>query len=244
MIFLAGCGPTQLSSTPVARAPQFVLIQQVGIFSAYGLESDRQAAEDVARALPAHQSRISRVLEHDYQHLVTVELFPDQDSFDRYGMNPQMQGYYAYSGGQRIQMVSPRNPIPQMDIGYEDRVLIAVHEFAHLVNNAINSDLPLWLDEGVAIYAGPHDLYAYVCQHNFPFAHLPTLTEMEASYSSVPAADLFAYALVDFIATEYGQAKLNRLLRAPDSFEELLGLTRWEFQQHWRQYMNQHYANQ
>jgi hypothetical protein len=100
------------------------------------------------------------------------------------------------------------------------------------------------LNEGVAIYIGPHAMYAYVCQNRFPFAQLPTFGEMEQSYAAVPAGDLFAYALVDFIANEYGQKTLNSLMRAPDSFDEILGVTRREFEQHWRQYMNQHYASQ
>lgn len=61
-------------------------------------------------------------------------------------------------------MVSPRLPAAGAHLSYDDRVAIAVHEFAHLVENEINPDLPVWLEEGAAIYIGPHQAYDEVCQ--------------------------------------------------------------------------------
>jgi hypothetical protein len=222
--------------------PSFTLVHQAGIFTVYGVEGDQQAVQDVAEALQEQALQINHAFDHDYRGPVTVEIFPDQESLDRYGMNPNMQGYYAYSADRHIQMVAPRNPTTQSEVDYSQRVLIAVHEYVHLVNNAINPNMPLWLNEGVAVYMGPHDLYTYVCQNMFPFEQIPSLTEMEQSYDSVSAADLFAYALVDFIVHQYGQEKLNLLIRDPDNFEDILGVTRSKFEQHWREYMNLHYT--
>jgi hypothetical protein len=222
--------------------PSFTLVQQAGIFTVYGVDGDQQAVRDVAEALQEQALQINHTFDHDYRDPITVEIFPDQESLNQYGMNPNMQGYYAYSADGRIQMVSPRNPTPQAEVDYSQRVLIAVHEYVHLVNNAINPNMPLWLNEGVAVYMAPHDLYTYVCQNMFPFEKIPSLTEMEQSYDSVPAADLFAYALVDFIAHQYGQEKLNLLIRGPDKFEDILGDARSKFERHWREYMNQNYT--
>jgi hypothetical protein len=235
-----------LSKTPATSSaglrPRFTLVHQADIFTVYGVEGDQQAIQDVADALQKQALQINRVLDYDYRHPIAVEIFPDQVSLDHYGMNPEMQGYYAYSGDRRIQMVSPHNPTTQAEVDYSQRVLIAVHEYVHLVNNAINPNMPLWLNEGIAVSMGPHDLYTYVCQNLFPFEQIPSLTEMEQSYDSVSAADLFAYALVDFIAHEYGQEKLNLLIRNPDNFEEIFGDRRSEFEQRWREYMSLHYT--
>jgi hypothetical protein len=218
-------------------------MHQAGIFTVYGVEGDQQAVQDVAEALQEQALQINHAFDYDYRGPITVEIFPDQESLDYYGMNPEMQGYYAYSSDRRIQMVSPRNTTDQPEVDYSQRVLIAVHEYVHLVNNAINPNMPLWLNEGVAVYRGPHDLYTYVCQNMFPFKQIPSLREMEQSYESVSAADLFAYTLVDFIAHQYGQEKLNLLIRDPDKFEAILGDTRNKFEQHWREYMDLHYTN-
>jgi hypothetical protein len=136
---LSACTLTQPAPPPtVALNPSFSVVQQVDFFTGFGGEGDQQAVQDVAKALQTHSPQVCRDLEYECQSQVTVELFPDQNTFDRQGMNPMMQGYYAYSGNHRIQMVSPRNPTAGAEIPYSDRVLIAVHEFVHLVNNEIN----------------------------------------------------------------------------------------------------------
>jgi RNA polymerase sigma-70 factor, ECF subfamily len=186
---------------------------------------------------------VCRDLRCDFQRTVSVELFADQESLDRLGMNPRMRGSYAYSGDGRIQMVSPRNPVPNLPVGYETRVLIAVHELAHLVLNEVNPRLPLWLNEGVATFVGPHAPYSFVCRNRFPFDRVPQLRDLQQSYATVPAADLFAFTVVDFIVAEYGMDALNRLIRAPDALEQIAGGDLAEFERRWRAFMEQRYMS-
>jgi hypothetical protein len=225
-----------------SKNPKLTLEHRSDIFTVVAVEGDLQVLQDVAEALKTFAPQVRQTLDYDYQDPVTVELFPDQNSLDKFGMNPIMQGYYAYSGDYRIQMVSPRKPTQQLGIDYSQRVLIAVHEFAHLVNSTINPDTPIWLNEGVAIYAAPHDLYDSVCQNAFSFEQKPTFEKMELSYNSVQTGDLFAYSLIEYISNTYGQETLNRLLRNPSSFEKILGVTHSGFELGWRQYLDQNCA--
>lgn len=240
---LAETGYTSNPNPTAAPDRWYSVVEQAGSFVLLGIEDDRQALRDVADALLKHSPQVCRDLASEYNSLITVEIFPDQASFDRHVMDPDLRGYYACSGNRRIQMVSPRNPAPRVEIPYTERVLISVHEFVHLVNNAINLEMPIWLNEGVACRIGPHAGYEYVCRHQFPFERIPSFREMVQSYYSVPAADLFAYTLVDFILHEYGQAALNLLIRSPDSLERILGVGPSKFENLWRQYINRHYAH-
>lgn len=236
--------PLRSTSSPLesAKAKLFTVVFTVENFMLYAAEEDELVVQDVADALLTKSSEINDALDFDYQAAVVVEIFPDQDSLDQYGMNPEMQGFYAYSGDQHIQMVSPRisTPLPQID--YAQRVLIAVHEYTHLVLNAINSDLPIWLAEGTAIYIGPHDVYRYVCLNDFPFDQVPTFIQLEQSYGQVQNADLYAYSIVDFIANNYGVDKLNRLIRSPDMIEEILGETRTDIDFEWKLFIENNYS--
>ncbi len=101
-------------------------------------------------------------------------------------------------------------------------MLIAVHEYTHLALNEVNPDLPDWLAEGAAVYLGPHDMYDHVCRQNFPLSRFPRLQTLMQSYSSIPAADLFAYTLVRYIAETEGLGTLNRLIRLPSDILALL----------------------
>ena len=217
------------------------LVYRESVFSAFALDSHRQAARDVVEAIEADRRRICADLQSACEFEVVVRLYPDQASFDR--SVPHMKGYYACSGDGVIHMVSPVNPSPQRDIAYEDRVRIAVHEYVHLVNNTINLNMPLWLNEGVSVYVGPHEVYEWVCLNRFPLDRVPAFRDLVTAYGEVPAADLFAYAAVDYLVAEYGLDSLNALLRSPETFESILGVSRTEFERGWRAYMSQHYRS-
>lgn len=228
--------------TPVPAKPPFALGRRSGMFTLFAAAEDGQALADVANALQRHAPQICRDLQCDYRHPVTVELFRDQADLDRDDRSRRTRGHYAHSDGSGIQMVSPRNPLPGLPLSYETRVLIAVHEFAHLVNNAVNPRMPLWLNEGAAVFVAPHAPYAHVCRIGFPFNQVPSLRDLQESYQAVPAADLFAFSFVEFVAREHGRDVLNRLLRSPDSLELLLGAPREEIERRWRVYMEKHYV--
>lgn len=86
---LASPIPAQPAATVTPRPP-FTIVRQAGIFTLYSLEDDQTALGDVANALLAYAPQVSRSLDYDYRFAVTVELFPDQASLDRLGMNPDL----------------------------------------------------------------------------------------------------------------------------------------------------------
>ena len=177
------------------------------------------------------------------QFPVAVELYPDQASFDEHVMNPDMRGFFAISGPPHtIQMVSPSNPAPHK-IPYEEGVSVAVHEFTHLALDEINPGMPTWLDEGTAIYFGPHTPYTTVCQERFPFEYMPSFQRLKEEYNDLPAPDLFAYTAVDFIVHDYGMEKLNLLLRTPENMEDIFGVTNETFEDGWQNFIRTQYHN-
>lgn len=235
-LLAGGCGSDLQSEPSVTSEPN--------LFKVVGHDIPQNVVQDVANELARYGPEICRLLDHRCTNQVLVEVFPSQEALDQQGMNPEMQGYYAYSGRGIIQMVSPLQPIPGLETEYADRLQIAVHEYVHLVNDEINPAMPLWLDEGVAVYTAPHQLYETVTRRSFPFEMVPRIEQLEESYETVPAADLFAFSLVEFIAAEYGQEKVNKLIRSPESIELVLGLSRAELEVQWNIYMEKTYASE
>lgn len=230
--------PPSSTSTSTNR---LALMAKADLLSVWATEADRQTALDILVAIQSNAVHICSELQTECQFEVTVEVYADQSAFDEYVMNPSMRGFFAISGeGNRIQMVSPAHPAPH-DINYEDGVLIAVHEFAHLALDEINPEIPTWLDEGTAIYLGSHTPYTTVCQYVFPFDMVPSFDEFTHHYDDIQAPDLFAYTAVDFIVSEFGIEKLNLLLRGPDDLEKVLGISRTTFEEAWHQFMRTHY---
>ncbi len=211
-----------------------------GAFSIYGVAKDARAIADINEALAAEGVRVRTDLAHPGEFPVTVLVYPDQAGFDR--AVPTMAGFFACSGARRIQMVSPRSAGLHVSLTYADGVLIAVHEYVHLVLNEIDPSMPIWLNEGTACYIGPHELYSRACRSHFPWTLVPTFHCLRDDYHAVEAADLFAYAAVDFVAAEHGRDGLNMLLRGSGSVEEALGMSEAEFDDRWQSYMRQHYG--
>jgi RNA polymerase sigma-70 factor (ECF subfamily) len=240
-LILTGCQ----DSTPLPAPYRNGLIQviQNDSLSVWATEADRQAAQDVHAAIQSYSEEICASLQTQCRFPVTVELYPDQAGFDRHVINPEMRGFFAISGPPHtIQMVSPANPAPHA-ISYEDGVAVSVHEFAHLALDEINPGMPTWLDEGTAIFVGPHAPYTVVCQEKFPFEYIPSLQRLEEDYNGIPAPDLFAYTAVDYIVHEYGIEKLNLLLRTPEAMEDILGVSKGMFEEGWQNFMRDQYHN-
>jgi hypothetical protein len=180
------------------------------------------AAQDVIEDIESQREAICQALEVACTFPVQVELFASQADFDAHTMNPDYRGFYAISGQGKIQMVTPSTASAGHDIPYEERVHIAVHEFVHLALDQIDPNLPNWIDEGTAVYLGPHDLYDKALQRGFSAERLPGLPNLVESYDSVPAADLFAYTLVRFIVDRGGLDRLNALLRSAEEREQYI----------------------
>jgi hypothetical protein len=242
LLFTAFNRNTPRSLRPILTNELF-LVSQSGTFSVWAAEADKQTALDILAAIQTGSRQVCMDLQTDCQFSVMVEIYPDQSSFDEQVMDSEMRGFFAISGnGDTIQMVSPANPSPHK-ISYEDGVFVAIHEFAHLALDEINPQLPPWLDEGVAVYIGPHTTYTTVCQVAFPFEMIPSFEQLVNDYHEVQAPDLFAYAAVDFIVHEFGLEKLNLLLRTPDDLEQVLGISQAGFEAGWHEFIQAQYRN-
>lgn len=245
---VTGCSNSNVTKSAAPPSPSAIkngLTQIVGSESTevWATEADRQTAQDILTALQNNSEQICAVLNAKCLFPVIVEIYPDQGSFDTHVMNPEMRGFFAISGEPHtIQMVSPANPAPH-NISYDDGVSVVIHEFVHLIVDEINPYIPTWLDEGTAIYVGPHGPYTIACQEAFPFGYVPSFHQLEYDYNGTPAPDLFAYTVADFIVQEYGMESLNLLLRTPENLEDMLGVPRETFEESWHHFIAAQYHN-
>jgi hypothetical protein len=225
------------ASTPTATPRPPTATPPAGLISVTGPGVPSNVLDDIATALRQGAPGVCAALDVACDFPVTVEVFADQAAFDRGVMNPEMRGYYALSGDGRIQMVSPANS-GRDELSYEDGVGVAVHEFVHLALDQIDPELPDWLEEGTAVYLGPHTVYDRACRQQLAGVDLPPLADLRYRYSDVPAADLMAYTLVASIAGDDGYEALNALLHAPEAMEATLARSTAEVEAEWRTFVS------
>ncbi|RKP58001.1 hypothetical protein D7Z26_00365 [Cohnella endophytica] len=116
-----------------------------------------------------------------------------------------------------------------------------IHEFVHSVIQQINSKIGQvkWLDEGTAYYASGQ----LEAELKSPTRH-PVFPDFEqvASPSFFDVFNQSAYfysgTIVKFITDKYGQESLNKVIRNPDHFEELLNVSFQTFYEEWKAWSN------
>jgi RNA polymerase sigma-70 factor (ECF subfamily) len=181
-------------------------------------------------------------LEYEYDGKITVQVFPDQQSFDKSAARKGMQGSPAYSDQGLIILVSPDSPIA-VELPREERLMMAVHEYVHITLGAINGDTPIWLNEGIASYLGSADNYDSFCRYAFPQLAEIDFDKLWDSYYELPAPDVYSCAAVRFIIERFGYDTLNELVRNPDEFESILSMTNDEFSAAWNDYIRKSFKS-
>ncbi len=162
-------------------------------------------------------------------------------------------GAHEWTGGQAftehgvvVINVSPND----LDFG-----LIAVpHELTHIVIDQATdnpySDIPRWLDEGLAVYMSgeldsPFRGYRRLVATSAKQNRLMTLQTLSSSFPADPELANQAYAqsglVVEFIIQNYGKEAMAKLLSIfaqgalyDDALREALGVDTWELDNAWR----------
>lgn len=216
--------PTAVASNLPADGDEFRFI--------YG-SADEDVFADYQAVLDLHCPGVRRDLQFTGPTHYTVEIFPDQKAYDAGLTDEGVTGSPACSGDGKISLVSPRSPIRVPGISYDQRLMMAVHEYAHLLVNEINPDVPIWLAEGIACYEGAGG--TYIEKGGTVAKALPAIafSAIQDSYYGTPAADVYSFLAVKYIIDTYGLDKLNRLLRNTGDIEGILGVNTLDFEKQW-----------
>lgn len=110
---------------------------------------------------------------------------------------------------------------------------IAEHEFIHAISLRLNSSLPRWLWESVAIYGAnefvdPNELN-YLKQGNFP-----TLAELNTDFNeSNHTIYSVGYIISEFIIHQWGTEKYYELIRQGGDLKNVLNISETDFESEW-----------
>jgi hypothetical protein len=146
--------------------------------------------------------------------------------------------------------------IAPSDIDWGKRAI--AHELTHLVIHQITlnpyNDLPVWLDEGLAVRnEGLLDpTYSSYLASAITSGSLISVQSLASPFSAFPDEAVLSYAesysLVDFLITSYGQAKMSQLLAVfrqgsgyDEALEAVYGFDMSGLNSLWREYVTNKY---
>jgi cellulose synthase operon protein C len=152
---------------------------------------------------------------------ILIEVFPKQDDFAVRNVGlPGMIGALGACFGRVVTMDSPK-ATPDHPFQWEATLW---HELGHVVTiQASNQRVPRWLTEGISEYEQKRARAEWARQMDLEFASLMNddkvikLRDLNAAFSD-PRKISIAYfqgsVIVEYLVDTYGQAGLNKLLRA------------------------------
>lgn len=187
------------------------------------------------------------------QHRVVIAIAPDRRRFREWvgEATPEWGAAVAFPESRRIVLQGQR---AGSDAG--DPLSVLRHELAHLALHEYLGNLPpRWFDEGYASYAAGEWGREEALATNLALAlrGMPTLDELEDSFSGGASAAQSAYALAYRAVAELAQGGEGeglglflRYWRESRSFERALrrayGMTSADFEKRWRQHTRRQYG--
>lgn len=215
-------------------------------FNFYTTQGDIKVLDSLAINLENNYSRITNHLGVKIDKKINVKVFPDLKSFHAAINYPDAPDWVVGScNGDELMMVSPLNPGSIHT--YESLMQVIVHEFAHIAVSYARGDkgwttLPRWLNEGYAQYeAGQvNDLIRKNAASSVTTNAPPTWKQLETA-SMMEFGNMNGYGLsvtiVEFLVVTYGIDKLVLLIKQPENFESIYGLSESTLERQWIQYL-------
>lgn len=210
-------------------------------------EVDKECIGSVSDILEGNYNEITNKLKQELEEKVTIEIyndlkhlhialgFPDAPDWIRGGL-----------GIDKIVIASPLNPPPGS--AFDNVVKTAVHEFVHILIKKINRNIPRWLDEGIACYEAKDNNEMWIEKtvidglenNTIPtFEDLDTKEDFQAFFEN--DGYQYSYTIVESIVNIFGYDKLHSLVKSPERIMDILGITKYELQNIWIEYINNTY---
>jgi hypothetical protein len=216
-------------------------------FDFYSSNGDINVLDSLAITLENNYSRITNHLGIQIGKKIKVKVFPNIQAFHSAINLPEAPDWVV--GGtwntNEIVMVSPLHPGSIHT--YESLMQVVVHEFTHIAVFYARGDkgatgLPRWLNEGYAQYeAGQvNERIRKNVELSVTEKTPPTWTQLDTA-SDMEFGNMNGYGLsvtiVEFLIATFGIDKLVFLIKEPENFKTIYGLSQSTLETQWIQYL-------
>ncbi|MEW8955492.1 hypothetical protein [Clostridium sp.] len=226
---------------------QLNLRKETQHFIIYYTETDKTCIDKVSDILENSYHRITMNFNQQLQEKLTIEIHSGMNKLHiALGLSNGPEWIRGGLSKGKIVIASPLNPPPGSNF---DNVLnTAVHEFVHIIVNKINDYTPRWLNEGIACYEAKDNDENWIREtvkdglvnNMIPtFKDLDTGEDFETFFKG--NGYQYSYTIVEFIIEEFGYEKLYNLIKSPNKFVEIFGVTEVQLQNNWIEYIKKNY---
>lgn len=211
ILIIIGCFVLLLLLTfiPILSLKTFGMSELHGKYVTVYYEKEKVAAQAILNKLDAKSSYIAQKLGFKQPLHLKIYIYDKQSTFHtkKYGLLTlffNLDWYIGDNIGTKVLLTSPANPGPAHS--YNEIVnQVCVHESVHSYNSVLNSNMPLWMNEGLALYiAGQKPT-------DFNESTIPSQNDMHTAnpitFSNI-GGYTYAYLYVQYLDKTYGWNKV------------------------------------
>ncbi|TCT15621.1 hypothetical protein EDC18_103329 [Natranaerovirga pectinivora] len=210
-------------------------------------EIDNACIGKVSDVLEGSYSEITNKLKQQLEEKLIVEIYTDLNQLHTaLGLTDAPDWIRGGLADGKIIIASPLNP--PLGSTFDNVVKTAVHEFVHILTKKINSNIPRWLDEGIACYEAKDNNEKWIIStlrkglenNTIPlFDDLDTREDFQTFFEK--DGYQYSYTIVETIVNVFGYDKLHSLVKSPGKFVDVFGITKHELQNEWVEYIKNNY---
>lgn len=207
---------------------------------------DRPIISELLYLLEGEYDRLTKFFNTELIHPVDVYLHPDRTSLvQAVGMENASRWLIGVAiNDTKIHLISPLNPPGNHTEETVKEGLI--HELVHIcVASATVSPLPLWLNEGLAVYfARQRQFIREVPGVLRGRIRIPTLSELNIRESfENERGYALSYTILEFIVKRYGREALSAFVQHYPDYEYLGVMSDMQLEYQWQNYLRDNYIN-
>jgi hypothetical protein len=216
-------------------------------FIVHYTEFDKKCIDEILHVLESSYYRITNNLNQELEEKLTIEIHPDHNQLHiALGLPNAPDWVRGGLGIGKIVIASPLNPPPGSD--FNNVINTAVHEFVHIIVTKINENTPRWLNEGIACYEAKDNNENWIIksvENGLLNSSIPAFKDLDTGedFETFFKRDRYqySYTIVESINKLFGYDKLYNLIKAPNCFAEIFGITADELQDKWIDYIKANY---
>ncbi len=198
-------------------------------------ETCDEAAKDVFSAAESRAAGIAERLGLAEGEQINIYIYDKQSTMQtkKYGLIGPLLGLNWYIGdnrGTNVILTSPQNPGAEHT--YQTVKDAALHEMVHAFNSILNPQMPLWINEGLALYLSNGDPYDPTTFGSFYVPTFPDIQTRNPIRFNEINGYMLAHTYIEYIESEYGWERVLTLARTGD-YEEALARSAEEIYDEW-----------
>lgn len=210
-------------------------------------ESEKECVNEVLSLLEDKHSTIAKRIGKELKQKIIVKICSNrQELVHTLGIKDACEWVRGGIVQGKTVIASPLKPPPGSD--YYNVINTVVHEFVHVLLREINTEIPKWLDEGIASFEGRDNDEAWIRDTillGLENRTVPELDELDTGEDYERFFDIggyqYSYAITEFVISVYGYETLMGLVKRPKNLEEIFHITYEEFSCRWIHYMEENY---